>query len=141
MVNRTKIMGLILVFVFSFCSDLVSSTKEVKFSEITPFPFSGSPKIVAAMLEHSKELMHLQANITQCVRTFGISLERRRFTPHVTLGRLKFRNRKSLAFPPQRIFLEGVSEKVVIFQKDLTPKGAVYSSRGEISLVKFLVKN
>ena len=115
----------------------LSSIKTVpfRFSEITPFPFSGTPKIAAAMLEHSDELMQLQHNTAKCVCSFGISLERRRFTPHVTLGRLKSRSRKSIAFQPQQIFLEGVSEKVVIFQSELTPKGAVYSVLGEISLM------
>ena len=106
-----------------------------RFSEITPFPFSGTPKIAAAMLEYSDELMQLQHNTAKCVRAFGISLERRRFTPHVTLGRLKSRSRESLAFQPQQIFLEGVSEKVVIFQSELTPKGAFYTSLREISLM------
>jgi len=106
-----------------------------RFSEITPFPFSGTPKIAAAMLEYSDELVQIQHNTAKCVRAFGISLERRRFTPHVTLGRLKSRSRKSMAFQPQQIFLEGVSEKVVIFQSELTPKGAVYTSPGEISLM------
>ena len=105
-----------------------------RFSEITPFPFSGTPKITAAMLEHSDELMQLQHNTAKCVCAFGISLERRRFIPHVTLGRLKSRSRKSIAFQPQQIFLEGVSEKVVIFQSELAPTGAVYTSLGEISL-------
>ena len=106
-----------------------------KFSEITPFPFSGTSKIAAAMLQHSEELMQLQHSAANCVRGFGISVERRRFTPHVTLGRLKSRSRKSFAFPPQQILLEGVSEKVVIFQSELSPKGAVYTSLGEISLM------
>ena len=116
---------------------ILSSKQAVpfRFSEITPFPFSGTPKIAAAMLEHSDELMQLQHNTVKCVRDFGISLDHRRFTPHVTLGRLKFRSRKSIAFQPQQIFLEGVSEKVVIFTSELAPKGAVYSSLGEISLM------
>ena len=115
----------------------LSSNKAVpfRFSEITPFPFSGMPKISAAMLESSEELMQLQHSVANCVRTYGISLERRRFTPHVTLGRLKSRIRKSLAFQPQQIFLECVSEKVVIFQSELTPKGAVYTSLGDVSLM------
>ena len=115
----------------------LSSNKAVpfRFSEITPFPFSGTPKIAAAMLEHSEELLQLQHNTAKCVRGFGISLERRRFTPHVTLGRLKSRSRKSLAFQPQQIYLDGVSEKVVIFQSELAPKGAVYTALGEISLM------
>jgi len=106
-----------------------------RFSEITPFPFSGTPKIAAAMLEYSDDLMQLQYNLAKCLRSFGVSLERRRFTPHVTLGRLKTRSRKSMEFQPQQIFLEGVSEKVVIFQSELTPKGSVYTSLGEISLI------
>ena len=116
---------------------ILSSKQAVpfRFSEITPFPFSGTPKIVAAMLEHSDELMQLQHNTADCVRAFGISLERRRFTPHVTLGRLKPRSLKSIAFQPQQIFLEGVSEKVAIIQSELAPKGAVYKSLGDISLM------
>ena len=115
----------------------LSSNKAVpfRFLEITPFPFSGAPKIVAAILEHSEELMQLQHNTAKYIRGFGISLERRRFTPHVTLGRLKSRSRKSIAFQPQHIFLEGVSEKMVIFQSELAPKGAFYTSLGEISLM------
>ena len=116
---------------------ILSSKQAVpfRFSEITPFPFSGTPKIAAAMLENSEELMQLQHNTAKCVRGSGISLERRRFTPHVTLGRLKYRSRKSLAFQPQQILLEGVSEKVVIFQSGLASKGAVYTSLGEIYLM------
>ena len=106
-----------------------------RFSEITPFPFFGTPKIIAAMLEHSVELMQLQQNTAKCVHAIGLSLERRRFAPHVTLGRLKSRSRKSIEFQPQKIILEGVSEKVVIFQSELAPKGAFYTSLGEISLM------
>ena len=106
-----------------------------RFIEITPFPFSGTPKIAAAMLEYSYELMQLQHNTAKCVRAFGISLERRRFTPHVTLGRLKSRSRKSIVFQPQQIFLEGVSKKVVILQSELATKGAIYTSLGEISFM------
>ena len=115
----------------------LSSNKAVpfRFIEIAPFPFFGAPKIAAAILEHSEELIKLQHDTLKCLRAFGIFLERRRFTPHVTLGRLKFRSRKSLVFQPQQIFLEGVSEKVVILQSELTPKGALYTSLGEILLM------
>ena len=107
----------------------------LRFSEITPFPFSGTPKIIAAMLKHSDELMQLQHNTAKCARALGLSLERRRFTPHVTLGRLKFRSQKSIAFQPQQNFLKGVSEKIVIYQSELTPNGSVYTSLGEVSLM------
>ena len=110
------------------------TTIPLRFLEITPFPFSGIPKIAAAILEHSDQLMELQYNTAKCLREFGISLERRRFKPHVTLGRLKSRSRKFMEFQPQQIFLECVSEKIVFFQSEFTQKGLVYSSIGEISL-------
>ena len=69
-----------------------------RFSEITSFPFSGTPKIVAAMLEQSDELMKLHHETAKCFHAFRISFERKRFRPHLTLGRLKFRSRKSLTF-------------------------------------------
>ncbi len=100
-----------------------------------PFPFSGTPKIVAAMLEQSDELIKLHHNLARCLRAFGISIESKRLTPHVTLGCLKFRSRKSLTFQLQQIFLDDISEKVVIFGSNLTPKGAVYFSLREISLL------
>ena len=106
-----------------------------RFSEITPFPFSDTPKFIAAMLEQSDELMKLQHNIVKCIRDFGLTLERRHFAPHVTLGRLKSRNRKSLTFQPKQILLEGLYKQIVIFQSELTPKGVVYTSMGEISLM------
>ena len=61
-----------------------------RFLEFTPFPFSITPKIVAAKLEQSDELMKLNHNSVTCIRAFGISQERKRFLPHVTLGSLKF---------------------------------------------------
>ena len=110
-------------------------TVPFRFIEITPFPFSGTPRIAAAMLEHSDELIQLQHNTAKCVRAIGISLEHRRFKPHVTLGRLKYRSRKSIVFKPQQIFLEGVSDKIVIFKSELARKRAVYTPLGEISLI------
>ena len=116
---------------------ILSSNKAVpfRFSQITPFPFSGTPKISAAMLEYSDELMQLQHNTAKCVRAIGISLEHRRFKPHVTLGRLKYRSRKSMAFKSQQIFLEGVSDKIVIFKSELARRRAFYTPLGEISLI------
>ena len=75
-----------------------------KFSEITPFPFSGTPKIAAAMLEQSDDLIQLQHSTAKCVRDFGISLECRRFKPHVTLGRLKFGSQNPLHFSHNKFF-------------------------------------
>tara|TARA_B100000579_G_scaffold236147_1_gene193653 strand:- start:981 stop:1394 length:414 start_codon:yes stop_codon:yes gene_type:complete len=115
----------------------LSSSKAVpiKFSEISSFPFSDTLRIAATMLQNSNELAQFQNYVANCVRAFGIPFERRRFSPHVTHGRIKSRCRKSLVFQPKQIYLEGVSEKVFIFQSKLIRKGAIYKPLGEISLI------
>ena len=104
-----------------------------KISSITPFPFS-RPKIAAALLECNAELLELQTDVVNCARGCGISLERRRFAPHVTIGRLKSGSRKIFEFQPVNIFLEGVADSVILFQSELTPEGAIHTALGEISL-------
>ncbi len=87
------------------------------------------------MLEQSDELMKLQHNIFKSIYDFGLTLERIDFAHNVTLGRLKSRSRKSLTFQPKQILSEGFYKQIVIFQSEITPKGAVYTSMGEISLM------
>ena len=105
-----------------------------KISTITPFPFTQSPKNVAALVEPTDELLKLQIDVANCARNCGIMLERRRFVPHVTLGRLKARDGKAVNFQPSAIFLEGVVGAVTLYQSELTPEGAVHSPLAEIPL-------
>ena len=107
-----------------------------RFLEITPFPFFyGNAKVATAMVYPSEELMEIYHYTTKCVRDYGILFERRRFIPHVTLGRLKYHSLKSLEFFPKQICLDGVFENLIIYQSELTREGVVYSSIGEISLM------
>jgi RNA 2',3'-cyclic 3'-phosphodiesterase len=46
------------------------------------------PRNVHARLAPSPALDHLQARIVQAIRRAGVTLEGKRFVPHVTLGRL-----------------------------------------------------
>ena len=104
-----------------------------KISAITPFHFS-HPKIAAALLECTAELLQLQADVVNCVRSCGISIERRRFVPHVTLGRVKPYAGKSVDLQTQNILLAGVSDAVTLFQSELTPNGAIHTALAEIPL-------
>ena len=104
-----------------------------KIPTITPFPFS-RPKIAAALLECNAELLELQTDVANCARGCGISLERRRFAPHVTLGRLKPYAGKSVDFQAHNILLAGVADTVTLFQSELTLNGAIHTALAEISL-------
>ena len=104
-----------------------------KITTITPFPFS-RPKIAAALLECTAELRQLQTDVEKCVRSCGISIERRRFVPHVTLGRLKPYAGKSVDLQTQNILFTGVADAVTLFQSELTSDGAIHTALEEIPL-------
>ena len=102
-------------------------------STITPFPFS-RPRIAAALVDHTAELLQLQKALLKCVRKCRITPERRRFVPHVTLGRLKPHAGKTVDFKVRNILSSGNANSVSLFQSELTPDGAVHTALAEIPL-------
>lgn len=104
-----------------------------KISAIDFFPFS-SPKVVAGFFESTAELIELQSGVTDLVCSCGLSLEKKRFVPHVTLGRLKLSSKKKLNLQARSIFLEGVAGSVSIYQSELKSNGPVYNVLAEINL-------
>ncbi|ROT95853.1 RNA 2',3'-cyclic phosphodiesterase [Histidinibacterium lentulum] len=52
---------------------------------------SASPAILMAEVALTSELETLQARVASCARRAGLTLERRRFRPHVTLARFRHR--------------------------------------------------
>ena len=113
----------------------LESTKAVPLtiSAITPFPFS-RPRIAAALVERTAEMLRLQSDVANCVRKCGITPERRRFVPHVTLGRSKPRAGKTINFQAMNILLSGFAESVTLFQSELTPDRAIHTALVEIPL-------
>ena len=113
----------------------LESTKAVPLtiSAITPFPFS-RPRIAAALVEQTAELLQLQRDLLNSVRKCGITPENRRFVPHVTLGRLKPRAGKTIDFKVRNILLSGIAESVTLFQSELASSGAIHTALAEIPL-------
>jgi len=105
----------------------------LQFRELSPFPFSKTPKVAAALLERSDRLAALQEKAAQLCRSAGVVLERRRFEPHVTLGRVG-RKHKSLRLPPISVFLSGLAETVVLYESELSRQGAIYTPLTEVRL-------
>lgn len=62
---------------------------ELAIKGIGTFPANGKPKVIWAGVEKDALLMKLQKSIEKiCVNT-GFKPERRAFTPHITMGRIK----------------------------------------------------
>ena len=94
------------------------------------FPPRGAPRIIWAGLEKSETLMFLRKKIDTALLQIGVTPEKRKFSPHITLARLK-------NTPPQKVarFLSGNGlfsqepfqvEDFKLYSSTLTPKGAIH---------------
>ncbi|WP_207063818.1 RNA 2',3'-cyclic phosphodiesterase [Motiliproteus sp. SC1-56] len=90
--------------------------------------------LVAARSEPCPELMALQRRMAQVVRSAGLAVPERDFTPHVTLGRLE----AGRPFPcPQNqpeLELQTLADAVVLYQSKPGRNGSIYTPLFEISL-------
>lgn len=103
------------------------------------FPTRGQPKVVWAGMAPNPELLHFQKKIESVlVREADLEPERRKYSPHITLARLK-------DTPEQRVgnFLEEyglletsefTAERFTLFSSILTQKGARHTVESEYLL-------
>lgn len=62
---------------------------ELALAGVGHFPPRGEPRVLWAGVERSEGLDELHRRIQSCLRRLGLPMEARRFSPHVTLARLR----------------------------------------------------
>lgn len=116
---------------------------EVQIGGLGVFPNLQRPRVIwVAVTGEVERLITLQRGIDQALLPLGFSLEKRSFTPHLTLGRLRER-----ASPGERRSIgelvaatecgEGIHfdvGAVSLMRSTLTPSGAIYSRLASIEL-------
>jgi len=101
---------------------------------ISGFPARGTPSVIFARVEETTgSLVALQAAIDAALNEhLGVERERRRYVPHITLGRVKDRRK----CPGVELLAQAVQDdqfgavdvdSVVLMKSDLTPQGAIYT--------------
>lgn len=70
-------------------TELIQPPFELRFKGVGFFPPRGAPRVVWAGVELSEPLMQLQRKITTHLRQMGVELEKRKYSPHITLARLR----------------------------------------------------
>jgi len=97
----------------------------VRVSHCSPFPES-RPKLIAAMIKNSPELKELQQQVANATIASNIILERRRFVPHITLGRLRHTRNPFTGAIPRSMELQAEVPEMILFESILSPSGAEY---------------
>ena len=102
------------------------------------FPPRGTPRVLWVGIEPCPPLMDLQRQVAAAVRRAGIALEKRKFSPHITLARLKNppRDRVGAFLAAHNLYAGREFEvgSIVLFSSVLTAAGAVHTPEAEIFL-------
>ncbi|MDC0657504.1 RNA 2',3'-cyclic phosphodiesterase [Leisingera sp. SS27] len=99
------------------------------------------PRVLAAEVRKSPELVHLLGRVRSACRSAGIDLPRERFRPHVTLARFP-RNLEAGQVEKIARFLSAAADfkleceadSYALFQSTLAPEGARYDVLAEYPL-------
>jgi 2'-5' RNA ligase len=104
---------------------------ELKITQLGAFPTIEHPRVLWVGIEQGfKPTIQLAKDLEERLIQLGFLREKRAFTPHLTLGRVRSnQNRKqlkqllhSITFHPQTMPVQ----TIILFKSTLTPKGALY---------------
>lgn len=100
------------------------------------FPAVVNPAVLWLGIEKSNELVKLKISIDETLKSFGFKAEKRKFTPHLTIARIKeIKDRSKLIENIGKFESESVGQvridKLVYFESMLTPNGPAYNKLSE----------
>ena len=104
------------------------------------FPGARSPRVVwAGLWGDLEELLSLARGLEQALVPLGFAAEKRGFSPHLTLGRVRSsRNKRDLIEAVLDLAdwrgPEFQARELILFKSDLKPSGAVYTALGRFPL-------
>ncbi|NND00952.1 MAG: RNA 2',3'-cyclic phosphodiesterase [Gammaproteobacteria bacterium] len=93
----------------------------------SPFP-EARPKMIAAMLIKDSPLENLYQQVNASIFASPVRVEKRRFKPHITLGRYRHSKNRYMGAITTSMKLTAEITEVSIFQSTLSPSGAVYEA-------------
>ena len=98
---------------------------EAVLSHLSPFPET-RPKLVAATLDKSDDLKCLFQQVDSAIKSTDMRIDKRKFIPHVTLGRYRHTRNSYAGNIPLNVSFETIIDEVVLYESVLTTTGAEY---------------
>lgn len=110
----------------SYIVQFTSNTRLVA-TELSYFPYHARPNVLAVIVKLAENLERLKKQADQALRECQIRYEKRKFIPHITLGRIRARKAPRLAVPPSYLNLELACTGLCLYRSELRSDGAVYT--------------
>lgn len=90
-----------------------------------PFPES-RPKLIATMADRNDDINNVYRQVISSVKSVDMVIDKRKFIPHVTLGRYRHNKNTFAGRIPINVSFETIIDEVVLFQSVLTSSGSEY---------------
>jgi 2'-5' RNA ligase len=132
-----------LLKIVSTLTDILKSHKSflISLSEIGIFPNLNHPRVIwVGIKKGKKECVCLQKDIENSIGDRKKEKENRAFSPHLTIGRIKFKNNRpaltDLIEKEKNFSLKAdiPVNAIILFQSIFTPKGPIYKSLEKFQL-------
>ncbi len=108
-------------------NSLSSFGAESVIAGLSPFP-EAKPKLIAAMLSPSDGLVDLHQQAVSAIKMSQLNYDKRRFIPHITLGRIRHSRNQYSGSIPLAFNLPVEFDEVVLYESRLGPDGAQYEA-------------
>ncbi|MEW5802220.1 MAG: RNA 2',3'-cyclic phosphodiesterase [bacterium] len=104
------------------------------------FPSQRNPRVIwVGISEGIESLRVMQPRVEQELAALGFPREKKKFNPHLTLGRIRSSEGAAalgevLSTIPHPVFSRSIIQDIRLMKSDLRPTGAVYTELGRIPL-------
>lgn len=106
---------------------------ELSIKSFGGFPNLKNPRVLIIDMSQNQELDEMKEHIEKSLSALGFDEDKMKFTPHVTIGRVKKKYilKSPVSAPDELNFVSG---NIALFESILKPKGSVYSNLLSINL-------
>ena len=104
-----------------------SNNVSISLKHCSPFP-EGKPKLIAAMVEGNDGLRELHQQTRAAINATSIVIDKRRFIPHITVGRYRHSKNHFVGAIPTSLELAAEIIELGIFESTLTSRAAEYQA-------------
>ncbi len=120
------------------CAQTESFTLD--FQGLGVFPSNDEPRVIWIGLMNTNIITKVYEDLWRELRSSGLSRDREKFTPHVTIGRIKYKVDKEQLFQLisgncKRKMMKSTIRSIIYYESTLTQTGSVYRVLGRFQLL------